>query len=174
MKVQDYALPREIPTETKEFLDDIRRILNNGGYVPQALSSVPGWSGEDGEWVFYALGNEQRNYVYNSLNGTWNYGVPLSSKYGWDYILVNNAISSATKGISFGYTYSNAPIVFTSFLGYSLGVPTTVADFTSGLTKTVTSGFAPTTTQFTAAVYSGDGSNFPGNYYMGISWLALG
>lgn len=174
MRVQDYALPREIPTEIKEFLDDIRKILNNGGYVPQAISSVPGWTGEDGEWVFYALGNEQRNYVYNSLNSSWNYGIPVSSKYGWDYILVNTGIAASTKGISFGYTFSSAPIVLTSFLGYSTGVPTSPADFSAGISKMVTSGFASTTTQFTGAVYSGDGSNFPGAYYMGIGWLAIG
>jgi len=175
MRVQDYALPKEIPTETKEFLDDIRRILNNGGYVPQTIGSAPAWYGEEGETVHVIFGAEQRMYTYNSSNGTWNYGVPTSTKYGWTYITVTNAEASHTGAVTFGYTFATAPIVMTSFLGYKAsGTPTSPADFDTGLTKIVVSSYGTTNTGFNAAVYSGDGSNFPGNYVMGIGWLAIG
>lgn len=175
MRVQDYAIPKEVPTETKEFLDDIRRILNNGGYVPQVISSIPGWYGEDGESVIWVNGAEQRLYYFNSAASIWNYGLPLSTKYGWTYLTVTNAEASHTGALSFGYTFQTAPIVIVSFLGYqAAGVPTSPADFATGLTKISVSAFGVSTTGVTVAVYSGDGSNFPGNYNMGVSWIAIG
>lgn len=175
MKVQDYALPKEIPTETKEFLDDIRRILNNGGYVPQTITGVPGWYGDDGESVVVNNGAEQRLYYFNTTMGTWNFGIPLSTKYGWTYITVSNAEAAHVGTFSFGYTFQSPPIVLCSFIGYKAsGTPTTPADFDTGLTKIAVSTYGVTTSQVNFAVYSGDGSNFPGNYNMGISWIAIG
>lgn len=175
MKVQDYALPKEIPTETKEFLDDIRRILNNGGYVPQSISAIPGWYGDDGESVIVNNGAEQRLYYFSTSNNIWNYGLPLSTKYGWTYMTVSNAEASHTGALSFGYTFNASPIVLVSFLGYQAsGTPTSTADFNTGLTKIMVSSYATTTTGTVLAVYSGDGSNFPGNYNMGIGWIAIG
>jgi hypothetical protein len=175
MKVQDYALPKEIPTETKEFLDDIRRILNNGGYVPQTIGAVPGWYGEEGESVNVISGAEQRLYYFNNINATWNYGIPISSKYGWTYITVTAAEASHVGVLNFGYMFGAPPQVIVSFIGYmNGGTPTSPADFTSGLTKITVSSYGTTTTGVNLAVYSGDGSNFPGAYHMGISWLAIG
>jgi hypothetical protein len=175
MRVQDYALPKEIPTETKEFLDDIRRILNNGGYVPQTIPGVPSWYGEQGETVMSANGAEQRMYTFNEANGTWNFGLPLSAKYGWTYITVTNAEASHAGTLSFGYTFQSAPIVMTTFIGYqAAGVPASPADFDTGLTKICVQAYGPSTTGVNIAVYSGDGSNFPGNFNMGIAWLAIG
>ena len=176
MKVQDYALPKEIPTETKEFLDDIRRILNNGGYVPQTINAIPGWFGEQGESVHVINGPEQRLYYFNDQNVSWNYGIPLSSKYGWTYITVTNAEASQTGALAFGYTFNIAPIVLCSFIGYmpTGSLPVSPADFSTGLTKVVASSYNSTTSGCSMAIYTGDGSNFPGNYHMGISWLAIG
>lgn len=174
MKLQDYALPREIPTETKEMLDEIRRIINNGGYVPQALSAIPAWYGEDGEWVYYVLGNEQRNYYFNTINGVWNYGIPISSKYSWAYIPVTTGAASAVGTLNFGYTFNVPPLVLVSYIGFTAGTPTAPEDFTNARTKIVVSSFAVTTTGCTLTVYTGDGSNFAANENQGISWLAIG
>ena len=175
MKVQDYALPKEIPTETKEFLDDIRRILNNGGYVPQTIGAIPGWYGEDGENVHVINGAEERLYYFNSVNATWNYGLPLSTKYGWTYLTVTAAESSHIGSLAFGYTFQTAPIVIATFLGYqAAGTPTSPADFDTGLTKISVSSYGATQTGVNFAVYSGDGSNFPGAFNMGIGWIAIG
>lgn len=175
MKVQDYALPKEIPTETKEFLDDIRRILNNGGYVPQTISAVPAWYGEQGEMVNSVLGNEQRLYYFNNFNATWNYGLPVTTKYGWTYITVTAAESSHVGVLNFGYTFQSTPMLLVSFIGYmNGGTPAGPGDFSTGLTKISVSSYGVTTTGVNLAVYSGDGSNFPGAYHMGISWLAIG
>lgn len=175
MRVEDYAFPRETSTEIKEMLDNIRRILNNGGYVPQTVSAIPAWSGDDGEWVIYINGNEVRNYQYNSTSSLWEYGFPKSSKYGWGSVLVDTANSSATKAVSFGYTFQSAPVVLASFIGYSSSGNTGTIDlFDTGLTKMVANPYAISTTGFTMAVYSGDGSNFPGAYNMGYSWVAIG
>jgi hypothetical protein len=174
MRVQDYALPKEIPTETKEFLDDIRRILNNGGYVPQVINAIPGWAGDDGESVIVNNGTEQRLYYFNATQGIWSCGLPLSTKFGWTYMAVTNAEASHAGTLNFGFTFASPPIVLTSFIGYqAAGVPTSPADFNTGLTKILTSSFASTSTSVTLMVYSGDGSNFPGNYNMGISWVAI-
>jgi len=174
MKVQDYTLPKTIPTEAKEMLDDIRRILNNGGYVPQTIAAVPAWAGDDGESVLQSNAGEIRNYWYDVATATWNYGLPLSTKYGWDYIEVDGAHSSAVKAVSFGYTFRTVPIVLTSFIGYTSSAPTSLVDFKTGMTKITVASYNSTDTSTTLTVYSGDGSNFPGVYYMGISWVAIG
>lgn len=175
MKVEDYSLPITVPTEAKEMLDNIRRILNNGGYVPQVVSGVPAWTGENGEEVLYAASKTVVKYVYDTTTGTWNYGLPISTKYGWSYMTVASTEAVHTAALSFGYTFSSAPIVITSFLGYKAsGTPSSPADFDTGLTKICVQSYAPSTTGCTLAVYSGDGSNFPGNYVMGIGWIAMG
>lgn len=155
-------------------LDNIRRILNNGGYVPQVITAIPAWTGDDAEMVMYVNGNEVRNYWHNSSANLWEYGFPISSKYGWGYVLVDTANSSATKAVSFGYTFQSAPVVLASFVGYDTGTPDSIDDFDTGLTKMVSSPYAITTTGFTMAVYSGDGSNFPGAWNLGYSWVAVG
>ena len=174
MRIEDYAFPRETSTEIKEMLDNIRRVLNNGGYVPQVVSAIPAWAGDDGEMVMYINGNEVRNYWYNSSSDLWEYGLPISSKYGWGYVLVDTLSSSATKAVSFGYTFNSAPVVLASFVGYDTATPDSIDDFDTGLTKMMANPYAITTTGFTVAVYSGDGSNFPGAYNIGYSWVALG
>ena len=175
MRVQDYALPKEVPTETKEFLDDIRRILNNGGYVPQTIAAVPGWAGEQGESVHVLNGNEQRLYYYNGFSGIWNFGLPLSTQYGWTYITVTASEASHVGTLAFTNPFQSAPIVICQFIGYmNGGTPASPADFSTGLTKMVVSSYNATTTAVGFAVYTGDGSNFAGAYHMGIGWIAIG
>lgn len=174
MRVEDFSLPREVPTEAKEMLDNIRRILNNGGYVPQVISAIPAWTGDDGEWVIYVNGAELRNYVYNATNATWEYGLPITSKYGWGYVTVTTVDSSAITAVSFGYTFRAAPIVITNFVGYTTAGATAISDFATGITKVCYSPYAITTTGYTQAIYSGDGSAFPCACTMGFSWLAIG
>lgn len=174
MRVQDYSLPKEIPTEAKEMLDDIRRVLNNGGYVPQVLPGVPNWYGETGESVVTAVDAQQRLYYYNYNNNSWDYGLPLSTKYGWTYISVTNAESSKAVALGFGFTFSLAPIVHVSYLGYSVAAPSSPADFTNAVSKVSVASYAPTTTGCNIAVYTGDGTNFAGNYNIGVGWIAIG
>lgn len=175
MRVQDYSLPKEVPTETKEFLDNIRVILNNGGYVPQTIGAVPGWAGEEGESVNVVSGAEQRMYYFNNLTGLWNYGIPVTSKYGWTYLTVSASEAAHVGNLSFGFTFQLPPTVICSFIGYQAsGTPTGPADFDTGLTRIAVATYGVTTSSVDFAVYTGDGTNFPGAYNMGISWLAIG
>ena len=155
-------------------MENIRRILNNGGYVPQVVSGTPAWYGDDGESLMYADGKDIRQYFYSAAATAWNYGIPLSSKYGWDYIIVDNSQPLFAQGLAFGYEFQYPPVVLTSFLGASVGEPASTADFTTGFNKIITNAYGTTTTGCTLAIHSGDGSNFPGDFYMGVGWLAIG
>jgi len=55
-KLDDYSLS-QLPQESQDLLDDVRRNWNFGKYQTPIVSSLPGWVGRMGETVIYAQSN---------------------------------------------------------------------------------------------------------------------
>lgn len=75
MKIPTYDV-HELPQEAIDNLEDIRTVLNFGKYQPQVVTTVPTFSGRQGEFVILFLGGTGKMYWCTSdLTTTW---APLS------------------------------------------------------------------------------------------------
>lgn len=75
MKIQDFTFSRETRKDTAlvDFINDINKIINLGRYQMRVVSSVPTWTGEEGEHLIYVSGTVRRLYWYDITNSTWQY-----------------------------------------------------------------------------------------------------
>lgn len=97
---------------------------------------------------------------------------------GWSYIAGDSSSTSLTKAITFGVTFSTAPVVIVSKLASKLGgAPTVIGDLTtagSGNDQNhIVGGASITTTGFIAYVGLTNNSTLTG-YNYGFSWIAIG
>ena len=75
MKLQDYSFSigvRQDPSLV-DVLTDLNKMLNNGRYQLRQVSTVPTYSGDEGEHLLYVSGTVRRLYVYDITNATWHY-----------------------------------------------------------------------------------------------------
>lgn len=56
-----------------EILNNIASILNNGRYQMRVITSVPTWTGEQGEHFLYISGTVRRFYYWDDTNSTWQF-----------------------------------------------------------------------------------------------------
>ena len=54
-----------------DFIDFVSLILNDGRYQARVVTTIPNWTGGEGEVILYSAGTVQRIYYY--LNGTWQF-----------------------------------------------------------------------------------------------------
>jgi hypothetical protein len=64
-KLDDYSLS-QLPQETQDLLDDMRRNWNFGKYQIPVVTSEPGWTGRMGEYAIYASANTWSMFVCTS------------------------------------------------------------------------------------------------------------
>ena len=64
-KLDDYSLA-QLPQESQDLLDDMRRNWNFGKYQQPVVTSEPGWVGRMGETVVYAAANTWAIFVCTS------------------------------------------------------------------------------------------------------------
>ncbi len=81
MKLQEYQFSRNIRKDIAflDFVSDIKTIINYGRYQQSISSTIPTYTGDDGETVLYISGNIKRFYFFDLSNTTWNYLTPMVS-----------------------------------------------------------------------------------------------
>lgn len=79
MKLQQYELSRALRKDTAllDFVNAVTQILNLGRYQLRISSTVPAYTGDDGELVLYISGLIKRLYFYDPTNSAWNYFTPM-------------------------------------------------------------------------------------------------
>lgn len=75
MKLSDYefSLATRKDTNLLGYLNDIFNLLNNGRYQMRVVTSVPTWTGEQGEHLLYISGTVRRFYFWDDTNSTWQF-----------------------------------------------------------------------------------------------------
>jgi hypothetical protein len=75
MKIADHFFSKLLRKDVSflEFVDEIRNIINLGRYQMRIVSSVPTWTGDDGEHLLYISGGVRRLYFYDGTNSTWHF-----------------------------------------------------------------------------------------------------
>ena len=66
-KIQEYDF-KGVPTEVRDFKDDVSVVLNFGKYAAAVVTAVPNWPGQKGEFVWYMASGTGRLYVCTSTN----------------------------------------------------------------------------------------------------------
>lgn len=101
MKLQDTTLSPQNRKDTNllQVLDDISNILNNGRYQMRVVSSVPDWTGEEGEHLLYVSGTVRRWYWYDITNSTWQFINWNSSGFGQSTIVATVQLTAQAANI---------------------------------------------------------------------------
>jgi len=75
VKLRGYEFSREIRKDTGfvDFVNDLTNLINNARYQMRIVTSVPTWTGEDGEFLLYISGTVRRLYWYDPTNSTWQF-----------------------------------------------------------------------------------------------------
>src|SRR3990167_4995660 len=75
MKIQDYSFSTDTRKDINllSILDDFKDLINNGRYQMRVVSTVPTYTGEDGEHLLYISGTTRRLYWYDATNATWQF-----------------------------------------------------------------------------------------------------
>lgn len=94
---------------------------------------------------------------------------------GWGFCLGDGSTpATVTKSITFGLTFTEAPTIAVTTLGYKdSSDPSTISDF-SATSAYVVSGGAISTSGFTAQGYNLGGSSISNTRRVGFSWVAIG
>lgn len=94
---------------------------------------------------------------------------------GWDFNIGSGASDAIQEATTFGITFSQAPIVLISALGYKVGSdPTGIDDITARHGEGITATDTITTTGFNANYYDAVGSNLSTNSRFSWAWIAVG
>lgn len=56
-----------------DFVKEVSHILNLGRYQMRIVTTVPTWTGDNGEHLLYISGSVRRWYWYDGINSTWQY-----------------------------------------------------------------------------------------------------
>lgn len=112
MKVQDFSFSNKLRRETSfmDFVTELRNILNYGRYQMRISTTVPTWTGQDGEHLIYISGTIRRFYWYDETNSTWHYTEWNGSGLGSPSITKTIALTGQTASIGATTIYT-APAV---------------------------------------------------------------
>ena len=93
MRIPDIVLKGKKDPGLIDFMDYCIFILNNGLYQMRTIDSVPAWTANEGEFLCYSDGSDDRRlYIY--VNTQWNYiqftasgypGIPGDDDTYWYY-----------------------------------------------------------------------------------------
>lgn len=108
----------------------------------------------------------------NTTNTYKNNSIMLT---GWGFCLGDGSTAATTtKSITFGLTFTEAPTIAVTTLGYKdSSDPSTISDF-SATSAYVVSGGAVSTSGFTAQGYNLGGGSISASRRVGFSWVAIG
>lgn len=107
-------------------------------------------------------------------NGSATYKANTVIVYGWGFIATNTGVQGVNETASFGVTFTAAPVVLVSLLGYVGSTPTDIGDFTNNAGSEAVNADTITTTGFRASIFDTSGSNFVSAANFGYSWMAIG
>lgn len=162
-KIAQYD-PKTRDPELLDMLAAIRNMLNSGGYSPLVYTAVPTAAGFEGQQIVVRSGDFVGLYTY--LNGVWRF-TESGGESGWGYITISGTPAAQTALLTFAKTYIKAPYVRVTNIGSktSGSAPTTPGDITAANTLRSWVAYAPTTTQATVAVYTGNGSSMTSGHF---------
>lgn len=168
-------------TRDQELLDhvyNITTLVNEGRLSFQVSDTSPttGTNATEGELRIVRVGTgDLRLYAY--VSGSWYYAqLGRASISGWGYIEITGGGPSAqTKAISFPVTFDSPPFVLITYIGVktTAGAPTAPEDLSAANTLRAWAAYAPTTTGFTAAIYSTNGSAMTDGHFEGFAYTAF-
>lgn len=175
MKISQYY-PDTSDQELLDFVNEVTALINEGRISIPSQSTAPSstTNGGNGEKRVVSISTyDVRDYT--NAGGTWYYSqIGRPSLAGWGYVQISGTPSSQTQSVSFGTSFDSPPFVVVSYIGVknTSGAPSAPEDFNAANTLRIMSAFAPTTTGFTIAVYTGNASNMTNGEYEGFSWVA--
>jgi len=125
--------------------------------------------------TLFPLDSSARTIIANlgKQNSTTNTTINARVETGWGFVLGTGA-TFANKSVTFSTAFTSPPIVLISCIGYKDTTdPTAVSDFGNWENPNV-NGTVITTTTFTAAVGTIDGTNIASTRRVGYAWIAIG
>lgn len=161
--------PKTRDPELLDMLAAIRNILNNGGYIPPIYPSVPTAAGEQGQSILVQNGDFLGQYIYTG--SAWQI-TSQAGESGWGYIEISGTPAAQVATLSFAKTYTKAPHVRVTNIGTktTASAPTKPGDITSANTLRSWVAYAPTTTNCSVAVYTGNGSGMTSGQFECFSY----
>ena len=110
MKLSEYefSLPIRKDTNLLGFLNDILNLLNNGRYQMRVVTSVPTWTGEQGEHFLYISGTVRRFYFWDDTNSTWQFIEWNNSSISQSTIVATVSLTGQTGNIGATTLYTPA------------------------------------------------------------------
>ena len=110
MKLADYEFSQNIRKDLSlvDVLNDIYKILNFGRYQMRVVSSVPDWTGEEGEHLLYVSGTTRRWYWYDITNATWQFIQWVTEGFGQATVVGNVQSTGQTGSIGATTIYTPA------------------------------------------------------------------
>lgn len=110
MKLSDIEFSKDTRKDVAliDFLNEIYNLVNNGRYQLRVVSSVPTWSGEQGEHLLYISGTVMRLYIYDITNSSWKYIEWNATGLGQSSIVATALLTAQTADISATTIYTPA------------------------------------------------------------------
>lgn len=175
----DRFYPNTKDQELADHIYNITTLVNEGRLSFNVSSTVPtsGANATEGELRIVEVGTgDLRLYVY--VNGVWYYTqLGRATVSGWGYIeITGGGPASQTSSVVFPNSFSTPPFVMLTYIGVktTAGAPTQPEEFTQANTLRGWAAFAPTTSGFTAAIYSTNGSALTDGHFEGFAYTAYG
>lgn len=171
----DQFYPKTKDQELTDHVVNITTLINEGRLSFRTSSTAPS-SGDatEGELRLVKISStDVRLYAY--VDGNWYYSqISRPVVTGWGYIEISGSPASQTSAVSFPVTFASPPFVQISYIGVktSAGVPTAPEDFSNANTLRAWAAYAPSTTGFTAAIYTTNASAMTAGHYEGFAYTA--
>ncbi len=75
MKLKEVEFSKNLRKDTGfvDFANSLIALINNSRYQMRVVTTVPAYTGEEGEFLLYILGTVRRFYFYDSTNSTWQF-----------------------------------------------------------------------------------------------------
>jgi len=131
MKIGDVTLQTLKDPGLLEFIDEVSIILNDGRYQLRTVSSIPTWSGYEGEMVLYSAGTERGIYYY--INGQWNASI-FAAWTGQNLIQLGSGDNVIYGDTSTGFWIGNANFASAPFRVSMSGVLYAISGIIGGFT----------------------------------------
>lgn len=110
MKLSDIEFSKSTRKDVAliDFLNEVYNLVNNGRYQLRVVSTVPTWTGEQGEHLLYVSGTVMRLYIYDITNSAWRYVEWNNNTLGQSTIVAAAILTAQTANISATTLYTPA------------------------------------------------------------------